>query len=435
MREQPIWSNWAGEQVCAPAAIARPESEDELAAIVAAAAAQGEPVRAVGAGHSFTDCACTDGTLIDMSGMRRVLRVDLERRQVSVEGGIHLHELGPLLADHGLALENQGDIDRQTITGAISTATHGTGIRFANLSSQIVALRLVLADGSVIEASAADDDLDTYLAARVSLGTLGVISAVTIQCVPLYTLHRIDAPMPLDQTLEHLDEHVAGNDHFEFFIFPYTQRALTRSTRRSFEQPTPPPRWKRWVEEELIENQLLGGLCRVGRAAPGLAPALNRTIAAALSGSEVSDRGYRVYATHRAVRFTEMEYGIPRAAAGEAVRRVLELVSRRRLPILFPLEVRFAAGDPAFLSTAHQRETCYIAVHQFAGMEFETYFRAVETIMDAYGGRPHWGKRHYQTATSLSGRYPDWDRFQAVRRRLDPSGAFRNDYARRVLGG
>ncbi len=427
------WQNWAGDQICAPSAIVRPASEDELCAAVAGAAQRGEGVRAVGAGHSFSDCALTDGVMIDLSGMQGILDVDPQRARVTVQAGVRLHALGGPLAAQGLALENQGDIDRQSISGAICTATHGTGARLQNMSARVVALRLVTAAGEVLEVSS-DADPEAYLAARVSLGVLGIISAVTIQCVPLYTLHRHDAPAPLDATLARLDEHVDGNDHFEFFVFPYTTTALTRRTRRSHEEPSPPPAWKRQIQEGLIENRLLGAVCRTGRRVPRLVPRLNRMIAAAMSASEVEDRPYKVYASTRAVRFTEMEYAIPRAHARSAIERVLALVQRRRLPILFPLEVRFAAGDEAFLSTAHGRDTCYVAVHQFEGMAFETYFRAVESIMDEYGGRPHWGKRHYQSAGQLRERYPDWDRFQAVRARLDPEGVFVNDYARRVLG-
>jgi L-gulonolactone oxidase len=429
----PVWTNWAREQRCTPVAIERPTSEAELCEVVHAAAARGTTVRAVGTGHSFTDCACTDGVMIDMTGLQQILDIDTDTGRVTVEAGAKLHALGPVLAEHGLALENQGDIDRQSISGAISTATHGTGVKLCNLSAQIVGLRLVTADGELLEVSP-DIDEEIYLAARVSLGALGVISTVTIQCVPLYTLHRNDEPWSLTETLERLDQHVDGHDHFEFFVFPYTDRALTRCTRRSTDPPSPPPQWKRWVEEELVQNKALAMVCRTGRRFPKHVPRLNRLVSSALSSSEVEDRPYKVYASNRAVRFTEMEYAIPREDGREAVERVMSLVVERELPILFPLEVRFAAGDDAFLSTAYQRDTCYIAVHQYTGMEFETYFRAVEAIMDSYGGRPHWGKRHYQNAATLRDRYPDWDRFQAVRRRLDPGGAFLNDYTRRVLG-
>jgi L-gulonolactone oxidase len=423
------WTNWAREQRCAPVAIERPTSEDELATIVATAAANGHSVRAFGSGHSFTDIACTDGVLIDTSGLNRLIDVDRATGSVTVQAGIKLHELGSELAEHHLSLENQGDIDHQALAGALATATHGTGLRLQNISARVTGLRIVTASGETEQLTG-----EELKAGRVSLGALGVISAVTLQSVPLYTLHRHDRPLPLKQMLSDLDEHVETNDHFEFFVFPYADAAFARSTRRSHEEPEPTPAWRRAIQERLLENVALSLVCRTGRALPRLTPRLNRFMTSAVSESRVQDRAYRVYATERNVRFTEMEYAIPRAHAREAVERVLALVERRQLPILFPLEVRFSAGDDALLSTAHERETCYIAVHQFNRMEFETYFRAVEAIMDEYGGRPHWGKRHYQTADTLGERYPEWDRFQAVRARLDPDGTFMNDYCRRVLG-
>jgi FAD-linked oxidoreductase len=424
-----IWTNWAREQRCAPARIEKPTSEDELATVVAHAAEQGQNVRAFGSGHSFTDIACTDGVLIDTSGLNRLIEADLASGSVTVEAGIKLHDLGPQLAAHQLSLENQGDIDHQALAGALATATHGTGRMFPNISARVTSLNLITADGTTRKIT----DGDELKAARVSLGALGVISQVTLEAVPLYTLHRHDRPLPLEQMLADLDEHVDTNDHFEFFVFPYADAAFARSTRRSDEEPVPTPKWKRAINERLLENVALSLVCRTGRAIPKLTPTLNRFMTSAVSEAHVQDRAYRVYATERNVRFTEMEYAIPRAHGKEAVTRVLELVERRQLPILFPLEVRFSAGDDAFLSTAHERETCYIAVHQFNGMGFETYFRAVEAIMNEYGGRPHWGKRHYQTADTLRDRYPEWDRFQAVRARLDPHGTFTNDYCRRVL--
>ncbi len=350
---------------------------------------------------------------------------------MTVEAGITLHRLGEELAARGLALENQGDIDAQTLGGATATATHGTGVRFQNLSAGIEALRLVTASGDVLELSGDGDELR---AARVGVGALGVVSTITLRCVPRYTLHRHDAPRPLGETLDRLDEHVDGNDHFEFWVFPYTRTALTRTCRRSVVAPSPPPAWRRTLQENVLENRLLELVCRAGRAAPRAVPRLNALVTAAMSESRVEDYSHKVFATQRRVRFNEMEYAIPRAHAREAVERALDAIERPRLPIAFPLEVRFAAADDALLSTAHQRETCYIAVHQYRGMEFETCFRAIEAVMDSYDGRPHWGKRHYQTAATLADRYPGWARFQSVRARLDPGGAFTNDYTRRVLG-
>jgi FAD-linked oxidoreductase len=418
-----LWTNWAGDQRCAPVSIERPRSEDELAAVVA----RSERVHVAGSGHSFTDAACTDGVLIDIGQMNRVLGQD--GALVTVEAGITLHDLGEALAQRGLAMENQGDIDRQTLAGALSTATHGTGARFANLSSQVAALRLVTPAG--VEELSAGDDLR---AARVGIGALGAISAVTLRCVPLFTIRRVDEPRPLEETLERFHELAGGNHHFEFYVFPYDDTALVRLSERGEMEPEPEPAWKLYLQEVVLENRAVDLGSRLGRRFPGLIPAIHRGFGRAVSRQVRTDHGYRVYASRRDVRFTEMEYGISREHGVEAIRRVIDLVRRRRLPVTFPIEVRVTAPDDAFLSTANGRETAYVAVHQYRGMEFESYFRAVERIMDDYDGRPHWGKRHYQSAATLQPRYPDWDRFQAVRARLDPEGRFRNDYIERVLG-
>jgi L-gulono-1,4-lactone dehydrogenase len=385
-------------------------------------------VKVAGAGHSFTDIGCTDGLMLDLSRMKRLLSV--EGGEVTVEAGITIRELGPALAERGLALENQGDVDSQTIAGAISTATHGTGGRYANVSSQVTGLRLVTAAGEVVELREGDD----LLAGRVSLGALGAISAVTLRCVPAFTIHRFDKPLPLDDVLARLDEHVDSNHHFELFVLPYTRTALTLTSERTDREPRPAGRAQVLLRDVLLENTALEVACRIGRRLPALIPRLNRTLVRAMSPAEHLDLSHRVYANRRTVRFTEMEYAIPRERTAEALERVLALIERRRIRVGFPIEVRVVAPDDAFLSTAQGRATGYIAVHQYRGMEFESYFRGVETIMDEYEGRPHWGKRHYQSAATLRPRYPCFDRFLAVRDRLDPERKFENDHLRRVLG-
>jgi L-gulono-1,4-lactone dehydrogenase len=420
----PAWANWARQQRCAPERIEVPRSEEELVRAVTGA----ERVKVAGAGHSFTDIACTDGVMVDMSAMRRMLAVD--GNEVTVEAGITLHDLGEELLGRGLAMENQGDVDPQTVAGAISTATHGTGGRFGNLSSQVVGIRLVDGTGEVRELREGDE----LRAARVSLGALGAIAAVTLRCVPAFTIHRVDEPRPLDDVLPRLDELVDANDHWEAFVMPYTRRALTLTSERTERTPEPPGRAAAFMHDVVLENAVLGLFCRTGRAFPSLIPTLNRRLAGLMGRAEHLDASNRVYANTRLVRFTEMEYALPREHAAEALERVLAVIERRRLPIGFPIELRVVAPDDALLSTAYERPTAYIAVHQYVGMEFETYFRAVEAIMDEYGGRPHWGKRHYQSEATLRPRYPEWDRFKEIRERFDPERRFENDYLRRVLG-
>jgi L-gulonolactone oxidase len=427
------WRNWAGDQRCAPTAIERPGTREELAEVVRGAADRGLRVRASASGHSFTDIALTDGVMVRLDRLTRVLEVDRAAGLVKVEAGIVLGELNRRLDDLGLAFENLGDIDHQTLAGSISTGTHGTGARFQSVSAQVDGIELVLADGSTLELSAGDDPAELECA-RIGLGALGLIYAVTIRVVPAFTLHRVDSPKPLAETLARLDELNEGTDHFEFYVFPNTGTALCRESRRTGEPPRPRPRAAVYAQEVMLENWVGQLFALAGRHLPSQVPRLTRLAARGVGRSTKVDRSFRVFASDRRIKFTEMEYGIPREHAAEAVRRVLEHAARPQLQVAWPIEVRFVAADDVALSASHGRDTCYIAVHQDRKLRWEPYFRGVEEIMESYGGRPHWGKRHFQTAESLAPRYPGWDRYQALRAKLDPDGRFANDYTKRVLG-
>jgi FAD-linked oxidoreductase len=427
------WRNWAGDQRCVPARIERPSDRGNLIESVKRATDQGLTVRAAGAGHSFTDAACTGGVLLEMGELSRVLEVQRGTGLVKVEAGIGLRALNELIWGHGMALENLGDIDKQTISGAVATGTHGTGARFRNISSQIEAMELVLPDGTLVEVSPTSRP-ELLPAVRVGLGALGVIATVTLRTMPAFSIRRTDSPLPLSETLERLQDLADGSDHFEFYVFPHTDVALLRQSERTEEPPDPRHAAIEFGREVILENWVMGAIARAGRRLPSKIPQLSRFVASRLAKSVKMDRSYRVFASRRKVRFTEMEYAIPRRHAAEAIPRVLEAAERADPPVGFPIEVRFVAADGSMLSPAHDRDTCYVAVHQYLGMAWESYFRSVEAIMDSYGGRPHWGKRHFQTAATLSERYPSWEDFQAARARLDPEGAFRNQYLDRVLG-
>ncbi len=389
-------------------------------------------MRAVGAGHSFTPIVCTDGDLVDLSGYDQVLGVDLDARTVTVQAGIRLTALNQFLATQGLALENLGDIAYQSIAGATSTATHGTGLRFGNLSSRIVGMRLVTGDGSVVEATPAErgDVLDV---ARVGVGALGLLSTVTVQCVPAFNLHAVERAELVDEVLERWEDEIAGNDHFEFFWIPGTRWALTKRNQRTTEAIRPRPRWRAWRDDYLLTNAAFDVVCRIGRRRPDLIPRVAKLVPSAGPADYVASSA-SVFASPRLVKFYEMEYAIPRAHLVEALNRVRALVRTLGVPISFPVEVRAVAADDIPLSTAFGRETAYIAVHVYQGTTYDQYFQGVEHIMDDYGGRPHWGKLHYQSAATLAPRYPRWDEFQALRARLDPAGVFTTPYLERVLG-
>jgi L-gulonolactone oxidase len=427
------WVNWAGDQRCRPATLIRPCSRDELSEAIAAAAAAGRRVKVAGSGHSFTKAALTDGAMIDLGGLSGVLDADSASGLVKVAGGTVLADLNQELAALGLAMENLGDIDRQTIAGAISTGTHGTGARLRNISAQVEGIELVLADGSVRHLSAATHP-ELLLAARVGLGALGAIAAVTLRCVPAFTLLRVDAPHSREEVLDTFDERAEAHEHFELFTFPYDDGALVLERNRTEEPPRPRGRGTAYLNDVVLENWALGALAGTGKALPRTIPALSRLAGRLASGSRTSDRSDRVFANERRVRFTEMEYAVPRGGGPEAARRVIEWVRSHRYPVFFPIEMRVAAGDDAFLSPSHERDTAYIAVHQYRGMEWRPYFEAVEAIMDDYDGRPHWGKRHFQTAATLAPRYPEWEAFGRARDELDPGRTFANEYTERVLG-
>jgi L-gulonolactone oxidase len=430
------WTNWGGTYSCNPTRIESPTSEEEILAIVRAAAARGEHVKVIGSGHSFTDIGCTDGCLIKLDAYNKVLDVDRDAATITAQAGITILELSDALAHFGLAMENMGDVGYQTISGAISTATHGTGERFRNISSQVVALSLVLADGEVVRCSP-DLDPEAFKAAQVGLGALGVLSTVTLRCVPAYNIHSVQEPRRIDELLGQFDELCNQNDHFEFFWFPHTEWAQAITNTRT--QDAPPPNQRRtgvgaYVNDILLENHAFGLIQRAAQVRRAWIPSLAAITARTMSRKEMTDRSDRIFANTRLVRFAEMEYAVPRAQLIAAVRDIRAMIERKGLLISFPVEVRAVAADDIPLSPAYGRDTGYIAVHVYHRFEYEPYFREVEAIMNAHEGRPHWGKLHFQTAAGLRQRYPLWDRFIAVRQRLDPNRLFGNAYLERVLG-
>jgi FAD-linked oxidoreductase len=433
VRDRNRWRNWGRNQSCTPAAVEQPESELEVIEAVRRARRAGQTVKVAGAGHSFTEIACTDGRLLRLDRLDRVVALDPEAPTVTVEGGIPLWKLNDELATRGLALANLGDIDRQSISGAIATATHGGGKRFGGLATFVTGLELVTATGDVLRCSP-DEEPEVFTCARVGLGALGVVTKVTLQCDAAFRLHSIEKPRSLDALVDDLDDIVDGNEHIDCYWFPHTDVATVKVANRTGEPLRPRPAWKSWRNDILLANYMFGALCAMGRLASPAVPRIMRSVAGGLGKTEVVDVSHRVLCSTRLVRFVEMEYAIPRPELGKTLLRVRDLIEGEGLRVDFPIELRVAAADDIPLSTAHGRETGYLAVHLSAGRAFDPYFRGVESIMDDLGGRPHWGKVHYQRAETLAPRYPEWARFQAVRSRLDPDGVFRNPYLDRVLG-
>ncbi|WP_258344726.1 D-arabinono-1,4-lactone oxidase [Saccharopolyspora gregorii] len=432
---RPGWTNWARTVSRAPGGTARPRDVAEAAVLLRTAARGGRTVRPLGSGHSFTGVgAPDDGALaLDLAHWSGIERVDPPH--VTVRAGTPLHRLNRELGELGLALPNLGDIDRQTVAGAISTGTHGTGSALGGLATQVTGLELLLADGRTVHCSATEHP-DLFAAARIGLGALGVLTSVTLRCVPAFHLIADERPEPLDEVLARFEQLAADNDHFEFYWFPHSSRTLVKRNNRlpAGDTPRPLSRLREFVEYELVENRAFGALCHLGRLQPRLVHPLNRFCAATWSARHYSDHAHRVFVTKRRVRFLESEYAVPRAALPGVLGELRAAAARLADPVMFPVEVRVAAADDIWLSTAHRRPSAYVAVHQFTGMPHREWFEAFWSIADAAGGRPHWGKMHRLTADDLRERYPRFDDFRALRAELDPGGLFRNRYLDRVLG-
>ncbi len=429
------WSNWAGTATASPLRVHRPRGTEEIAEAIGRSAADGRRLRPLGSGHSFTAIAVADSDAMDLTGWAGIVSADVAKGLVTVRSGTTLNQLNAELDALGLAMTNLGDIDAQTVAGAISTGTHGTGARLGGIATQIAALELVLANGTMVTCSA-DERPELFAAARVGLGALGVISTVTLQCEPSFLLSAQERPEPLEQVLEGFDQFADANDHFEFYWFPYGKNALVKRNNRlpAGSERKPLSRMKEFVDYEITENVAFGGLCRLGRAVPKLVQPLGKFASNILSAREYSDTSHRVFVTHRGVRFVESEFAIPRESLLDVFSELRAFVPKLENPVAFPVEVRVAAADDIWLSTANGRDSAYIAIHQFAGMPYREYFAGFASIVGEVGGRPHWGKMHDLDAATLRSRYPRFDDFTRIRKEVDPAGVFTNTYLDRVLG-
>ncbi|MHC2999407.1 D-arabinono-1,4-lactone oxidase [Microbacterium sp. HJ5] len=429
------WQNWGRSESVRPRRVEFPRTAEAVQRAVVAAAAQHIPVKAVGAGHSFTGIAVAPGVLLDLTDLTGLVSVDVERSQVTLRAGTRLHQVPALLAPFGLAMENLGDIDRQSISGAISTGTHGTGARFGGIAAQIVGAALVTASGELLVVGESENP-ELLPAVALGLGALGILVEVTVQCVPAFVLHAVERPEPLDTVLDDLDRRVAEADHFEFYWFPHTDRAMTKTNTRLPESAPrhPLPRVGKWIDDVVVGSGLHQVACSVARTVPATIPPINRLSVKLWGDREFTDASSRVFATSRSVRFREMEYALPAENVRPAFDALRALVDERGWRISFPVEVRFAAADDRWMSTAHGRESGYIAVHRYWREDPAEYFEAVEQIMLGFGGRPHWGKMHTLDAAVLRDRYPHFGDFVALRDRLDPDRLFANPYLERVLG-
>jgi FAD-linked oxidoreductase len=433
MTTQNTWTNWSRSVEAHPVRVEHPASTADVQRIVRDAATAGLTVKAVGASHSFTPIAATEGVQLRLDRMCRIVAHDSVTGRVRVQAGISLHDLNPLLKALGLALPNLGDVDPQSVAGAVSTGTHGTGGKLFGISAAVVGVQIVTADGEVLEV---DESHAWFGAARVTLGALGIVTEVTLQCVPAFLLHAREEPMALPDLLDQVDALVDDNDHFEFYWFPHTEKALTKRNNRVAEgtERQPVGRFRHWLDDEFLSNTVFEGLNRVVARKRSWIPRVNSIAASVLSPREYVDDSYNVFVSSRTVRFRESEFAMPREALPSVLAELKAWFGADHENISFPIEVRFTAADDVWMSTGHERANCYVAVHQYWRTDYQAYFAAAQDIFTAHEGRPHWGKIHTLDATYFAKTYERFEDFVNVRDELDPNRTFTNPYLTRVLG-
>ena len=429
------WTNWAGTESAQPERVVTPRSVAEIVAEVAHARAHGSTVKMTGTGHSFTGISAPVDTLVRPHLFVGIVSLDREAMTVTARAGTPLHVLNSELARLGLSLHNMGDIAEQTLAGATSTGTNGTGGTVASLSAQIESFTIISGNGEEVTASRASSP-GLFAVGRIGLGALGILTELTLTVEPLFALEAHERPMPWDTALATYDELTAHHDHVDVYWFPHTEHALAKVNDRRADLAAIRPlgRWKHWLDDEFLSNTVFGVMSAVGSRAPTVVPTLNRLAGKTLSERRFSDVAHRVFTSSRRVRFKEMEYAVPREVGLDALREVRRVIDASSWRIGFPVEIRSTPADDIALSTASGRESMYLAFHVPANVDHTDYFAGVEEVLRHFEGRPHWGKLHTRSAEELAALYPRFEEFLAVREALDPERLFTNPYLRRVLG-
>ncbi len=430
------WSNWSQSVSSTPTTVVAPWTTAALEQAIRVGVEQGRRIKALGAGHSFTGIAVADDIQLDLSNYTGIVAFDQQAGRVTLRSGTRLWQIPKLLAGSGWAMENLGDIDQQSLAGAISTGTHGTGQAYGGIASQVVGCELITGTGEHLTISE-DENAQLLDALRVSLGALGIMTTITLQLVPEYDLRTVEQSAPLDWVLTNWEALNAQHDHFEFFWFGYDDAVQMRSSQRLEVCNQPKPQLqtaKHWATKEIVTNAGLTVICQLSRFNPQWVPALNRAATRVWGSSDTTAHWSSAFVSSRRVRFNEMEYALPFECIPEVVDELRRVFRRDNLGSSFPLEIRSAAPDCAWLATNHAQPTGYIALHQYYRQDYREYFTQIEPILRAAGGRPHWGKLHTLGHEDLANLYPHWEQMLQLREQLDPERVFTNAYVTRILG-
>lgn len=391
------WVNWSGSVIFSPSRIEKPRHEEELAQLIRRANEDNQIVRVVGAGHSSVPLMATNDVLVSMEKFNTLISHDLEKQEAVIGAGLTVQEAGQALLKVGLAMHNTGDIDQQTVAGAIATGTHGTGRTLQNLATMLIGARLVNGSGEIVDYNI-EDDPEIIPGLRASLGGLGILTAIRLKLLPKFELHRRELCAHIEDVLSHLDQLKEENRNFDFYWYPRSDEAKIRLLN--------PP----------------------GEG--------TQVLPYAMMDKGHTDWSANILPRKRILKFDEMEYALPIEAGPECFEEVRRCIKERWRKIVgWRVLYRTVAADDAYLSPAHGRGTVTISLHQNASLPFWEYFKDIEPVFRHYGGRPHWGKKHTLKAKELEPLYPEWKTYQALRRQFDPNNRLLNPYLRELLEG
>lgn len=432
IKKETTWKNWAETVLSEPEAIKYPTSIQDIQNILESCLQYGKKTRVVGAGHSFTPLAATGDILISTDRMYGIEAIDGVRDLVTVWAGTSLNSLGKLLHECGYAMENLGDINEQTIAGAISTGTHGTGSDFGSLSTQVAMLTIITPEGEVMEVSQTQNPA-YFNATRLSLGLLGIIVKVQLKIVKQHQLVKKSYSVTLDKLLPQLETLRSDNRHFEFYWFPHTETVQVKTVNR-VENDYPIANKNNTLSSIVVENGALWALSEIYRLQPKLAKTISKACSLGIPNGTKIGHSHDIFVTQRLVKFREMEYCVPQENMASVLNDIRYVIEKKNIRVHFPIECRYVKSDDIWLSPSYKRASAYIAIHMYKGMPFQDYFSDLEEIFAYYGGRPHWGKMHSLSNERLADIYPKWEDFLQVRKELDPNGIMLNPYLSELFG-
>lgn len=423
--------NWSGNQKWTPNKLIQPYTTDEIISVVKSAISNKKKIRVFGSKTSSSSLNNTNDISLNLDNYQGIIHIDKANYLVTVKSGTKLYKLTKILAKNDLALENLGDFNKQSIAGAIATATHGSGIYLGILSTQVVGIKFINGLGKEIYCSRKEKP-ELFKCMQVSLGTLGIVTEITLSCIDKYRVKLDKFSEKISDVLANINDYNANNRNFELLWFPYTNNTLTKySNITNFKADR--STFYNFINDHILENYMFSLMCNLTKWFPNLRFSFSKFMTLFLLDSTRVKQYEDIYITPKNFKFNEMEYSVPIDAYQDAMKDVIKLVNSKKYKVFFPIQNRFVAQDNIYLSPCYKRVSAYISCHVFKGKDYHNYFKDLEEIFTAYEGRPHWGKIHYKKSDYFKKVYPMFEKFNQKREEHDPNNIFLNEYLKEIL--